>query len=310
MASVLLGKDNMSLPVWTLVLAAGAGRRLAGLTGGVPRQFWSVDGGPSLLEQTVDRVAGIAPSSRRLTIVDRTHRRYVEGLAGSARLGRILYQPCDRGTAVGVLLGLHAIARSGPDVTIVLTPADQGVTRPSLFQQGVRQAAALVGAGRARAVLFGVEPDAADGDYGWITPGMSDGPIGAGRVQPVARFVEKPPALEALRLRASGAVWNTMVLVVRVSELLNLYRRHLPELTDFFVRTSCLPPVRREAVLAELYPQLPSADFSRDVLTPAEGLVVYTWPASLGWSDLGTPERLERWLRQQRTAPEVVRHIA
>jgi choline kinase len=30
---------------WTVVLAAGAGRRLAEVTGGVPKQFWRAAGG-------------------------------------------------------------------------------------------------------------------------------------------------------------------------------------------------------------------------------------------------------------------------
>jgi hypothetical protein len=35
--------------------------------------------------------------------------------------------------------------------------------------------------------------------------------------------------------------------------------------------------------------------------TPARDLSTYVWPASVGWSDLGTPERLRNW--QTRAAP-------
>jgi hypothetical protein len=43
------------------------------------------------------------------------------------------------------------------------------------------------------------------------------------------------------------------------------------------------------------YDGLPLADFSRDLLGVSAGLFVRTWPTSMGWSDLGTPDRLARW---------------
>jgi mannose-1-phosphate guanylyltransferase len=46
---------------WTIVLAAGSGRRLARITGGIPKQFWSPPGGTTLLEQTLRRMAPLAP---------------------------------------------------------------------------------------------------------------------------------------------------------------------------------------------------------------------------------------------------------
>ena len=48
----------------------------------------------------------------------------------------------------------------------------------------------------------------------------------------------------------------------------------------------------RRARLAELYEQLPTLDFSRDILQRSPELLrVMTVPAC-GWSDLGTPKRV------------------
>jgi mannose-1-phosphate guanylyltransferase len=285
----------MPAPLWSIVLAGGAGRRLATVTGGVPKQFWTADGGPSLLEQTVSRVAAFTPPSRTVTVVDRTHRRFVNTLAELPRLGQVLYQPGDRGTAAGVLLGLSAVIEAAPDALVLLTPADHGLTRPDAFATGVRQAAAWIEAGRNEIVLFGVTPSAALGDYGWITPGVRAGSAGTNLPRPVARFVEKPPAHEAARLMAAGAVWNTMVLVARAGALFDLYRQSLPDLTHVFVEALRCPRAHREAFLAAKYAFLPPADFSRDLLAHAHALAVQIWPADIGWSDLGTPDRLEAW---------------
>lgn len=282
-------------PLWTVVLAAGAGRRLSGITNGTPKQFWSPDGGPLLVEQTLLRLAPLAQPASTVTVIQRAHRSHLSALVHRSLLGQVVEQPCDRGTAAGLLAGLAAVAAAAPDAVVLAVPCDHGIVRPELLRRGVTRAAAAVRAGRADVVLFGVEPDRATEDYGWITPRRTshwhDAPV-----RPVAGFVEKPAQSDAARLMASGAVWNTMMLVGRVQTLIDLYGRHLPDLTEVFARAWRLPPDRRDAFLTEQYPRLSVTDLSRDVLTPAEGLVVYTWPASLGWTDLGTPERLEHWI--------------
>jgi mannose-1-phosphate guanylyltransferase len=289
----------MTSPLYLVVLAAGAGTRLARVTGGVPKQFWSTDGGRSLVEETVERFRGLVPVERTFTVIDQAHQPYVRRLAGRVALGQLLVQPCNRGTATGILIALAAIRESAPNAIVLITPSDHGIARPRLFRQAVSDAVAAVREGRAGIVLFGAEPDSAHADYGWIAPRPRRGEND--RIQDVATFVEKPGPAEAARLLTAGAVWNTMVLVARAGALFDLYRRFVPEMADEFARLSRVPVDRRQAYLADLYPRLPSRDFSFDVLSPAQGLAVYTWPASVGWSDLGTPERLALWLRRDAT---------
>src|SRR5690348_5704087 len=100
--------------LWSIVLAAGRGTRLSSLTGGVPKQFWSPRGDRSLLEETLARVSPLVPRDRVVTVVDRSHRRYVALLEARAAVGPVAYQPGDLGTAAGVLFGLHEVARRDP----------------------------------------------------------------------------------------------------------------------------------------------------------------------------------------------------
>jgi len=91
-----------------------------------------------------------------------------------------------------------------------------------------------------------------------------------------------------------------MVVVAKASALLARYREHLPFHTDVLLASALLDGQSREAFLSEWYPELPAADFSRDLLTPSKDLWVYTWPPEIGWTDLGTPDRLEAWMALQR----------
>lgn len=277
---------------WVLVLAAGAGRRLSNVTGQVPKQFFRPADGPSLLENTLDRLGDIAEPRRTVTVVDKTHRKLVSELNLGRRLGEVLYQEQDRGTAAGVLLGLSSIIEQMPHAFVLMTPSDHAVSQGWQFRAGLTMAMGEVSTGRTDIVLFGAEPTNASPDYGWITP-SGNGPT----VRSVDTFVEKPTREEATHLLRTGAVWNTMVLLARASALERLFVTHLPEHAAVFAHARTLNAVDRSGFMHEAYAQLPFADFSRDVLTPANGLSLYTWPASMGWSDLGTPERFNAWNR-------------
>ena len=90
--------------------------------------------------------------------------------------------------------------------------------------------------------------------------------------------------------------------VGRAAALLARYHQRMPFTTDVLTRAAGLKLQEREMFLRDWYPELPSADFSRDVLTHSFPLCLYTWSSEIGWSDLGTPERLQEWLAIGRTS--------
>jgi mannose-1-phosphate guanylyltransferase len=285
---------------WSVVLAAGRGARLSSVTGGVPKQYFAPTGTRSLLEDTVARLAPLVDAAHIVTIVDNSHHRYVEPLRQRAPLGEIVYQPSDRGTAVGILLAATTVWTCDPEAVLVLTPSDHGVRDVDEFRQGVERATTHVNAHGDDVVLLGVEPDAAADDYGW----MVVHPTAGATTLTVDSFVEKPQRATAERLLAEGAVWNTMVMVARVEALLDLYRRHAPDIVGAFESFRFLAPSRREQEVRRLYEHLPTVDFSHHVLERAQGLQCVTWQSSVGWSDLGTPERLSSWLARPREAAD------
>jgi mannose-1-phosphate guanylyltransferase len=260
------------------------------VTGGVPKQFWRHGHGPSLLEETIARFSPLAMQPQTVVVIDATHRAYFGDAAPPAAVDSVVVQPADRGTANGVLLALTAVLESDPDAIVVITPADHGVVDGPRFRAGVLAAVRHV-LSTGEVVLFGVQPTVAHDDYGWITPA----PQGGGALRPVASFVEKPAREVAARLLVSGSIWNTMILVARARALADLFGELLPDLAAAFRMVRRVPAADRTAFLAALYRDLPIADFSRDVLARASGLATYVLPASVGWSDLGTPERLRAW---------------
>ena len=287
----------MQSHLWSVVLAAGAGRRLASVTGGTPKQFWRPDGRESLVEQTLARLSPLCPAERTVTVVAESQRQHAQDWIAAGARARVVFQPSDHGTAAGVLFGLVPVLSADPEATVLITPSDHGVGNADAFRRGILEAVAHVQHDDS-VVLFGVEPSTAQADYGWIT--LEPSAVTTG-VRSVAGFVEKPPAPTARRLLSAGAVWNTMVVVAQARTLFRLCREHLPDLTTVFADCLTLPGENRQEFLVEHYRHLRAYDFSRDVLTPARKLSAYLWPASMGWSDLGTPERLAQWVATRST---------
>ena len=278
---------------WTVVLAAGAGRRLSSVTGSVPKQYWRNGVAPSLLEMTLARFAPLASPERTVVAVDRSHAPFLQRLSVPGGAATILYQPQDRGTAAGVLFAIEPVRRRDPHAIIMLTPADHGVADEVRFRHGMLDALKHVRS-RGSVVLLGVAADDNHDDYGWIVKGsriQSPCP----HLHRVEAFVEKPSRPQAAALLASGALWNTMVLVARVGDLHRLFVNATPELLPVFEEAARLSPGDRSAFLTTAYARLPVFDFSHHVLGSAADLLLYEWPTAIGWSDLGTPERLHRW---------------
>lgn len=161
--------------IWSIIQAAGAGRRLSGVTGGVPKQFFRPSAGESLLSMTLARTAPLARPDRTVVIVDESHRPLLD--PGDVPRGTtVLFQPTGRGTATGVLMALMPVLAAAPDDVVVLTPSDHAVADGDAFRRGVR-AAVRFAEEQGAITLFAVEPSEASPDFGWIIPGHRNGPM-------------------------------------------------------------------------------------------------------------------------------------
>ena len=289
-----------------IVLGAGDGTRLSALTtrGGiaVPKQFCMLNGGPSLLQLALRRAERVVGARNVTTVVASSHARWWEkDLRGMSDL-RVVLQPHNRGTAAGVLLPLAAVHRQDPDATVFIVPSDHWVSDERVLARKLERAGDVVEAEPDTVALLGIEPDSAEPGYGWILPGRATAP-GVFRVD---TFVEKPALAAALELLASGAVWNSFLLVARARTLWSLYEQRLPELLERMQRVLALGDPARAAGARRLYAELPVHDFSRDVLAGAEDALRLLRVPECGWTDLGTPERVAACVERVLSNPRAV----
>ncbi len=286
---------------WALVLAAGEGSRLQSLTTtdagtSIPKQFCSLRGGSSLLHEALDRAHALTSVSSICVVVAAQHQSWWQPQLSSLRRKNIIVQPQNRGTANGILLPLLFLLERDPAARIVLLPSDHHVREEAVLARSMQRALEQVHRYSEETLLLGLEPEEADPQLGYIVPGDAD----ARGMLRVIQFVEKPTTVQARELISHGALWNAFIVVSSLHALLSLFSRRIPDVVKAMqaaIREDLRSP-GKEGAVTQIYEQLPTVDFSRDILAKQASYLRVLAVPQCGWSDLGTPERVARTLRR------------
>ena len=286
---------------WVIVLAAGDGRRLHSLTTDasgvpVPKQFCSLNGGQTLLEEALDRALAVTDEEHIVCIVAESHRQWWHPLQGLLPERNLVVQPRNRGTANGIVLPLLHILDQDPAARVLILPSDHFVRDEQVLIHGMRRALRALSGQPEHLLLLGISPEEADPELGYIQPGTAIGPD----LWSVVSFVEKPPAAVAEALVFAGGVWNSFIMAAEGQTLLDLYANNYPEVVLAMVDAirSDRSSTDTGRALRRLYDDLPDIDFSQHVITGSEDRLRLLPVPACGWSDLGTPARVARTLQR------------
>ncbi len=297
---------------WAVILAGGEGKRLAWytrqLTGrAIPKQFCCVIGTSSLLEQTLRRISLTVDRRHTLIALTRTHESFYLPLLSNFPTDQLVIQPDNRDTAPAILYSLLRIARQDPGATVALFPSDHYVSDDRVFMDHVRLASEAIHLRQHPIITLGIPATSAETGYGWIEPArpafmMND------VVYQVQKFWEKPSVEFAEELLRRGCLWNSFLMVARVSSLIRLFEVELRDLYDRFTSIARVFGTTYEyRVIEWLYGNLAPANFSQRVLVKAAQSLSVMPVSGLEWSDLGTARRvLETLAKIQRRKRDAI----
>ena len=294
--------------VWSIVLAGGDGvrtkefiRRWLGYE--KPKQYCTFVGSRSMFQHTLDRAARLTPWERVVVVAARHHQHEVWSQLDGRPAGMVLLQPRNADTAAGIFLPLTYILTHDPLATVVIYPSDHFISPEDPFLSAVDQAVqGSIGLG-GRPVLLAAKPDRLELEYGWIKPGRVLGRAGTAAIHAVHAFIEKPDEGTAREARATGSLWNTMVLAAKGNELWRLGWKCFPEMMSLFERLKkVIDTVDELRVFDAIYEAMPCRNFSSHLLQRAPERLAVMEMRDVLWSDWGNPERilsgLEKFGRQ------------
>lgn len=258
-----------------------------------PKQFLTLAGDRSLLQQAVDRCAGMIPADRVRVVTNAAHaaetRKQLPDLASK----HVLLEPCGRNTAPCIGLAAVQALSEDPDAVLLVTPADHVIRPVEAFQATVRHATALIAQNPQASVLFGIVPSYPATGYGYIERGDA---VANSPALHVRSFREKPtrPTAEEY-LRTGNYYWNSGIFVWRAARLMELLAELQPEIHRLLQNLA--GAIRsggwNEALAAE-FPRMPSISIDYGVLEKAGD--VFVVPAAFEWDDVGSWAALPRLL--------------
>ncbi|MCE7556856.1 mannose-1-phosphate guanylyltransferase/mannose-6-phosphate isomerase [Aliivibrio fischeri] len=270
-----------------VIMAGGTGSRLWPLSRELyPKQFLSVTGDMSMLQQTAARLSTLEHSSPIL-ICNEEHRFIA---AEQMRVGRfehngIILEPVGKNTAPAIALAaLQAIniSNDGEDPLLLVLAADHIIDNELAFTESVEKA--LPFALNGKLVTFGVVPKTPETGYGYIKAGMKDGDAFS-----VSEFVEKPDLETAKKyLATSEYYWNSGMFIFKASRYLEELAKYEPQILETCKKAIAAPSQDVEFIRVDSAIFETCLDKSIDYAVMEKTDSAMVVPMDAGWSDVGS----------------------
>jgi len=278
-----------------VILAGGGGTRLWPLSRAhYPKQFLSLFGENSMLQETLLRLDGIDASIPQLDpvlVCNEVHRFLVadQAIEINKPLRSIILEPEGRNTAPALTVVAQALLEQGEDAVMVMMPADHIIADIPCFQEAIK--AGFQMAEQGYLITFGIKPQRAETGYGYIQCGE---PLNEkSGINKIEGFKEKPDAQLAQEYLDSGNyLWNSGIFMMKASVWCREIKRFQPD-----IYSACLQAYEKGKVDKEFYRldkdafigcPSDSIDYAvMEKLTNKEATLSAVVALDAGWSDIG-----------------------
>lgn len=271
---------------YALVLAGGSGQRFWPVSRDrLPKQLLRLFDEKTLLEHTINRLAGVVPRENILIL---TNCQQVEGVREALPdfpAENIIAEPEKRDTAPAIALAIAWVAARDPQATMMVLPSDHLIQATDEFQRALRTACEAAQRG-GNLVTIGIKPTWPCPSYGYVERGarVDDPAAGGVPVYEVVRFREKPSASLAEQFLEQGHfTWNAGMFFWTVPTVRENLTQHCPELADFIHALSTAEDF--DATMKERFPKL--TKLSIDYALMEKAPCVLNVEATFDWDDVG-----------------------
>lgn len=250
-----------------------------------PKQFIDILGtGKTLIQQTYDRFLKILPAENIFILTNEIYCDLVLQQIPSMDKSRILCEPVMRNTAPCIAYGCHKIEKLNPEAAIVVAPSDHLILDTEEFVKSIRKSLETASENDCL-ITLGIKPSRPDTGYGYIQYNTKKIDEDFFKVK---TFTEKPNVdLARTFIQSGDFLWNAGIFVWSVKNILNSFKKYLPEINDIFNEGAQLYNTDKETEFIQAaFTQCTNISIDYGILEKADN--VYVLPSEFGWSDLGT----------------------
>ena len=168
-----------------------------------------------------------------------------------------------------------------------MSPSDHLVLNVPEFQRVI--SSALQYASETDAIVtLGMKPTRPETGYGYIQTDLSAACERNKEIFRVDAFKEKPDLKTAQEyVKKNNMLWNAGIFVWNINTIINALRVYAPQINGIFEgMQNVLGTKDEQAAIRERFPQCENISIDYAILEKADE--IYCFPASFGWSDLGT----------------------
>jgi mannose-1-phosphate guanylyltransferase len=267
------------------IMAGGIGSRFwPGSRTSRPKQFLDILGiGKSLIRMTFERFLPLCPKENFLIVTHESYKALVLEHLPELKPEQVLCEPSRNNTAPCVAYTAFRLQAMNPDANFVVAPSDHVIIDEEGFRKKIKKAVDFASKNDAL-VTLGIEPTRPDTGYGYLQY-VKKGDKG---IHKLVAFKEKPNEALAKQFVASGEyLWNAGIFIANAASLLRSFQELSPEIFRILEQGKPFYNTPDEQdFINRLYPTTPN--ISIDYAIAEKATNVFTIPASVGWSDLGT----------------------
>ncbi len=283
-----------------VLMAGGSGTRFWPKSiSSKPKQFLSLFGEQTMLQNTVSRLDGWIQREDWRVVTNESYRELVQSQLPWIANDQIIGEPVAKNTAPCIAAAAASALTEGrmekpspkEDPVLVVMPSDHVIQDPASFQKILTHAVDVATQSDAL-VTIGITPTHAETGYGYIqfdkgagaqeaTPQHTDAPHDY-RVQ---AFREKPDKETAESyIKKGGYVWNSGLFVWRLSSFMKALEKTMPAL-----HTQCQTLASSgltEGAIRMFFEEAESISIDYGLMEKATNVRVV--PGEFGWNDVGS----------------------
>ncbi len=276
------------------IMAGGVGSRFWPYSREMrPKQFLDIlNVGKSLIRLTFERFLNLVEPDHIFVLTNEKYRDLVKEHLPEIPNENIIGEPSRNNTAPCIAYTALKLKQLNPEASMVVAPSDHVILKETVFLNKIKDALNYAENNDAL-VTLGIEPTRPDTGYGYIKR-MGDN-LGSDTYK-VERFTEKPDKSTASAFLAEGSyLWNAGIFIWKAKNIIASFNQNAKQIVDKLSEDlSKFNTLDEKEYINQVYPQTDSISIDYAILEKAEN--VFTIPADIAWSDLGTWSSLHAYL--------------